>query len=220
MAPRRPLPKVGRRIFSRPKRSNREKSLRKKHNDLLMEVQGLLSAGRDLILLLIRTGILSWQAVAEIVPQVLMEELLKFSDLSDQPESRISTTRGNIGCVICRKKDNSIIRCDRLLCRRTFHAKCHIPAVANPKNNKPWFCNYCTSKEDIEEEIQGCVKEKIPEIPLLPVNKKEFLLACKFLTECYKIPEMFTMRWVFPGDYKVRHLCTSHPPNLLMCHVF
>ncbi|CAL8071649.1 unnamed protein product [Orchesella dallaii] len=72
----------------------------------------------------------------------------------------------------------------------------------NPILEGSWECNYCTKKEQIGKIISEFPEEEGSEgWPLVDTNQRHYLLACKFMMECYKIPQIPTMRWVFPSGY-------------------
>ncbi|CAL8078594.1 unnamed protein product [Orchesella dallaii] len=101
-------------------------------------------------------------------------------------------------CSICLDGgEEHILCCD--FCPKVFHLSCHIPPFKNGPPEGNWECNYCTKKEQIDKIIS-----KFPEeegLPLVETNQRHYLLACKFMMECYKIPQIPTMRWVFPCGY-------------------
>jgi len=58
----------------------------------------------------------------------------------------------------------------------------------------------------IDEMIQKLpVEEDSENNELVQANKVHFIVACKFVMECYKIDEIPTMRWKFPTRYKVKY---------------
>ncbi|CAL8071506.1 unnamed protein product [Orchesella dallaii] len=106
-------------------------------------------------------------------------------------------------CSICLDGgDEPILCCD--FCPKVFHLSCHIPPLKNGPPEGSWECNYSTKKEQIDKIISEFPEEEGSEgRPLVDTNQRHYLLACKFMMECYKIPQIPTMRWVFPREYMV-----------------
>lgn len=106
-------------------------------------------------------------------------------------------------CCICLDGGDEIICCD--FCPKVFHLRCHIPAISEiPPEDEKWQCNYDTTKEMVDTLINACSDKSGSEtVGLLEANQKDFMLACKFVMECYKIPQLSTMRWIFPQGYRV-----------------
>ncbi|CAL8122709.1 unnamed protein product [Orchesella dallaii] len=104
-------------------------------------------------------------------------------------------------CSICLDGgDELILCCD--FCPKVFHLSCHIPPLKNGPPEGSWECNYSTKKEQIDKIISDFPEEKGSEgRPLVETNERHYLLACKFMMECYKIPQIPTMRWIFPRGY-------------------
>lgn len=159
-----------------------------------------------------RRRFISMEAAFAPAPMTTLEELPTISDFPVQSEARMkidSDDENEDYCFICRDGGDQIICCD--FCPRAFHLKCHIPKLTEvPSDNVKWHCNYDTTREAVEEEIRKYSNEDNNlNGQLVEANKKEFPLACKFLMECYKIPEIPTMRWLFPHEYMVKQYLTN-----------
>jgi hypothetical protein len=89
-------------------------------------------------------------------------------------------------CAMCREGGEEVlICCDR--CPNVFHLKCHAPSLEHfPPDD--WQCTWCRSLDEIMElqPKEGVVKGKKG---LMAEDPGQFLLACKFLSEVYKIEE-------------------------------
>jgi hypothetical protein len=89
-------------------------------------------------------------------------------------------------CAMCREGGEEVlICCDR--CPNVFHLKCHAPSLEHfPPDD--WQCTWCRSLDEIMElqPKEGVVKGKKG---LMAEDPGKFLLACKFLSEVYKIEE-------------------------------
>jgi len=107
-------------------------------------------------------------------------------------------------CSICLNGGDEVLMCcDK--CPRVFHYSCYMPKIeVAPNKDVPWFCTYCISKPTIDEMIAELANEEGSEkFPLVAANQRQFSLACKFLSEVYRLPESPTLRWGFPQGYKV-----------------
>ncbi|CAL8129514.1 unnamed protein product [Orchesella dallaii] len=106
-------------------------------------------------------------------------------------------------CLICLDGGDELIACC-YFCPKVFHLSCHIPPLKNEPLEGNWECNYCTKKEQIDKIISEFPEEEGSEgLLLVETNPRHYLLACKFMMECYKIPQIPTMRWKFPSGYMV-----------------
>ncbi|CAL8137388.1 unnamed protein product, partial [Orchesella dallaii] len=129
-------------------------------------------------------------------------EEVPLSTLENPPDFHVTNVDDNEDyCSICRDGGDELkLRCD--FCLEVFHLSCHIPPLKNGPPEGNWECNYCTKKEQIDKIISQFPEDEGSEgCPLVEKNQRHYLLACKFIMECYKIPQIPAMRWVFHSGY-------------------
>jgi hypothetical protein len=113
-------------------------------------------------------------------------------------------------CAMCREGGEEVlICCDR--CPNVFHLKCHAPSLEHfPPDD--WQCTWCRSLDEImelqpkegEESVEDTVKWVVNgKKGLMAEDPGKFLLACKFLSEVYKIEEGGMVRMKSVGQGKV-----------------
>jgi hypothetical protein len=107
-------------------------------------------------------------------------------------------------CAMCRDGGEDImICCDR--CPKVFHLKCHAPSLDDVPADD-WQCFWCRSIDEIMElkpkegeSVEDFVKSVVNGKKGLNEDPGKFLLACKFLSEVYKIEEGVMVRMNFVG---------------------
>ncbi|ODM93775.1 E3 ubiquitin-protein ligase TRIM33, partial [Orchesella cincta] len=107
-------------------------------------------------------------------------------------------------CKICFDGGQEIIVCCDT-CPNVFHVNCHVPLIkVIPGEDEPFYCFNCTSKQMIDERLAALPPVEGSEDQVLEEsNEHHFALACKFTMECHLIPEIPTVRWIFPRLYHV-----------------
>jgi hypothetical protein len=102
-------------------------------------------------------------------------------------------------CAMCRGGGEEVMTLCRK-CPKVFHRKCHTPSLLDGVAPAPdWQCFWCRSHDEImelkpkegesgEDFVKSVVNGKIGRNDEDP---GKFLVACKFLTEVYKIEEGF-----------------------------
>jgi len=107
-------------------------------------------------------------------------------------------------CAVCRDGGEELmICCD--MCPKVFHLKCHTPSLEDVPSDSVWQCIWCKTKEEAmdfkpiqkegeneEETWNAFVKHRKGII----TRRKEFLKACKFLAEIYKLDDGVRVRYV------------------------